>query len=239
MGKSTDWFPVYTSPLRLTNDDRYLRSALKSTGTLATDITRRLDYTYYNLLEKITALNSTISSFQDLSESASTLLSDFERETADLDQNIRKQINDLHGFTSQTEQATALERRMKAGQRRVEELGKRLESVQQEIDSWEQRETEWQTRTTRRLRIWGIGLGAVVTLVLALILQQNQMDRASFRAPQLDGWTAWDHVSPVKSGSDAGPTLPSILADRRESLAKAGPSPTSTTYDPLRILDEL
>jgi tetrahydromethanopterin S-methyltransferase subunit B len=231
---------------------RYLRSALTSIGTLATDVTRRLDYTYYNLLEKITALNSTISSFQELSDSASTLLNDFERETAGLDQDIRKQINDLQGFTPQIEKADALEQRMKAGRQRVEELGKRLEAVRHEIDSWEQRETEWQMRTTRRLRIWGIALGAMVILVLALVFQsQNQnrnQARNAFRHPQLERLTAlvdhdtvlpWD--SSVKSESDAGPNFPPSLADRRESLANAGPGPTSTgsEYDPLRVLDEL
>jgi tetrahydromethanopterin S-methyltransferase subunit B len=206
---------------------------------LATDVTRRLDYTYYNLLEKITALNSTISSFQELSDSASTLLTNFEHETTGLDQDIRKQINDLQGFTPQVEKVDALEQRMKAGRRRVEELGKRLDSVRHEIDSWEQRETEWQTKTTRRLRIWGIVLGAMVILVLALVFQQRPMNRNSFRDPQLERLTTLDHVSPLKSGSAAGSTFPSILADRRERLAKAGPGPTPTVYDPLRVLDEL
>lgn len=216
---------------------RYLRSALTSIGTLATDATRRLDYTYYNLLEKITALNSTISSFQELSDSASTLLNDFERETTGLDQDIRKQINDLQGFQPQVEKADALEQRMKAGQQRVEELGKRLETVRHEIDSWERRETEWQTKTTRRLRIWGIVLGAVVVLVLALAFQQNHMNRNAFRDPQRA--QLMDSVSPVGSGTGAGPTFPPILADRRQSLARAGPTPTPTMYDPLRVLDEL
>ncbi|KAJ5329017.1 hypothetical protein N7452_009407 [Penicillium brevicompactum] len=217
--------------------EEYLRSALTSIGTLATDATRRLDYTYYNLLEKITALNSTISSFQELSDSASTLLNDFERETTGLDQDIRKQINDLQGFQPQVEKADALEQRMKAGQQRVEELGKRLETVRHEIDSWERRETEWQTKTTRRLRIWGIVLGAVVVLVLALAFQQNHMNRNAFRDPQRAH--LMDSVSPVGSGTGAGPTFPPILADRRQSLARAGPTPTPTMYDPLRVLDEL
>jgi tetrahydromethanopterin S-methyltransferase subunit B len=231
---------------------RYLRSALTSIGTLATDVTRRLDYTYYNLLEKITALNSTISSFQELSDSASTLLNDFERETASLDQDIRKQINDLQGFTPQIEKADALEQRMKAGRQRVEELGKRLETVRHEIDSWEQRETEWQIRTTRRLRIWGILLGAVVVLVLALVFQSQKQNRnehrTAFPRPPLECLTTFVNHDPVlpwdsgvRSGSDAGPTFPSSLADRRESLVKASPGPTSTGsgYDPLRVLDEL
>jgi tetrahydromethanopterin S-methyltransferase subunit B len=238
---------------------------LASIGTLATDVTRRLDYTYYNLLEKITALNSTISSFQELSDSASALLNDFERETAGLDQDIRKQLDDLKGFESQIQKANALEQRMKAGRQRVEELGKRLETVRHEIDSWEQRETEWQTRTSRRLRIfWGIVTSTLLVLVLALVIQNWPQLRSSHA--EVSGLTAsntssisvppqsetWDKVFGLGregSGSDAGPPrYPSNLADRRESLAKVGPTSTAARsghdtapaeHDFLRVLDEL
>ncbi|CAI7596351.1 unnamed protein product [Penicillium crustosum] len=243
--------------------EEYLRSALTSIGTLATDVTRRLDYTYYNLLEKITALNSTISSFQELSDSASTLLNDFEHETAGLDQDIRKQLNDLKGFQSQIQKADALEQRMKAGRQRVEELGKRLETVRHEIDSWEQRETEWQTRTSRRLRIfWGIVISALLVLVLALVLQNwpdfwsshaeaSRLTVSNHSSPSVPPQSeAWDEVLGFGgrgSGSDAGPArYPSNLADRRESLDKAGPTSirsghdaSPAEHDALRVLDEL
>lgn len=237
---------------------------MTSIGTLATDVTRRLDYTYYNLLEKITALNSTISSFQELSDSASTLLNDFERETANLDQDIRKQLNDLKGFEPQIQKADALEQRMKAGRQRVEELGKRLETVRHEIDSWEQRETEWQTRTSRRLRIfWGIVTSALLVLVLALVLQNwpqfwsphtetSRLTALNHSSPSVPPQSeAWDEVLGLGgrgSGSDAGPArYPSNLADRRESLDKAGPTSTVRSghdaapaeHDALSVLDEL
>ncbi|CAI7609171.1 unnamed protein product [Penicillium viridicatum] len=244
--------------------EEYLRSALTSIGTLATDVTRRLDYTYYNLLEKITALNSTISSFQELSDSASTLLNDFEHETAGLDQDIRKQLNDLKGFESQIQKADALEQRMKAGRQRVEELGKRLETVRREIDSWEQRETEWQTRTSRRLRIfWGIVISALLVLVLALVLQNwpkfwsshaetSRLTVSNHSSPSVPPQSeAWDEVLGLGGrgpGSDAGPArYPSNLADRRESLDKAGPTSTIRSghdaspaeHDAFSVLDEL
>jgi tetrahydromethanopterin S-methyltransferase subunit B len=230
---------------------------------LATDVTRRLDYTYYNLLEKITALNSTISSFQELSDSASTLLNNFERETAGLDQDIRKQISDLKGFELQIEKADALDQRMKAGRQRVEELGKRLETVRHEIDSWEQRETEWQTRTSRLLRIfWGIATSALLVLVLALVLQSwppfqsphaelsrlTALNQSSV-PPQSDAWDSILGLDGKENGSAAGALpYPPSLADRRESLAKAshtltedrsGPDAVPTEHDPLRVLDEL
>ncbi|KAJ5827788.1 Cgr1 [Penicillium robsamsonii] len=243
--------------------EEYLRSALTSIGTLATDVTRRLDYTYYNLLEKITALNSTISLFQELSDSASTLLNDFERETVGLDQDIRKQLNDLKGFQPQVQKADALEQRMKAGRQRVEELGRRLETVRHEIDSWEQRETEWQTRTSRRLRIfWGIVTSALLVLVLALVIQNwplfwspraetSRLTMSDHSSPAVPPQSeVWDKVLGLgerASGSNSGPSrYPSNLTDRRESLTKAGPTSTVRSehdasppeLDPLTVLDE-
>ncbi|KAJ5369442.1 hypothetical protein N7509_014054 [Penicillium cosmopolitanum] len=150
----------------------YLRSALASTGTQATDATRRLDYTYYNLLERITALNSTIASFQDLSDSASTFLNDFDRETSTLDTEIRKQIIDLKGFTAQSDKSKALESRMKSGREKVDELGTRLAAVKSEIESWERRELDWQERISRRLRIfWAVVGSAAMVLVIGVVLQ--------------------------------------------------------------------
>lgn len=220
---------------------------------MATDVTRRLDYTYYNLLEKITALNATIASFQELSDSASTLLGDFERETAGLDQDIRRQINDLKGFEPQLNKADVLEVRMRAGRQRVEALGKRLETFRHEIDGWEQRETEWQTRTSRRLRIfWAVITGCVVVLALALVLQ-NWPLRSPVGDSSLPQWTAYrDQVGTVlpPGQCDALQELPCVpsrypssLAVRRESLARSYTSSpasvTPTEHDPWRVLDEL
>ena len=251
---------------RLTKTNRYLRSALSSIGTQATDITRRLDYTYYNLLERITALNSTIGSFQDLSDSASTLLNDFERETTGLDQEIRKQINELKGFEPQIQKADALEGRMKLGRQRVEDLGKRLETVRGEIDRWEQRESEWQSRISRRLRIFGITVtSALLVLVVALALQNWPVMRSP-NLPRLS--KVWNQSSSGADRSDTRgsimireglhesratepPWYPSSLADRRESLDKANPSilvtpsfqaapdATPTAHDPLHVLVDI
>lgn len=230
-------------------------------------MTRRLDYTYYNLLEKITALNSTIGSFQELSDSASTLLSDFERETANLDQDIRRQINDLKGFQPQLQKAGALEKRMKLGRQRVEDLGNRLEDVRREIDRWEQRESEWQSRVSRRLRIlWAVMGSSFLVLVLALILQNwpaisprheahplptEATNQSSFGAAYQSD--AWESILGGRGPGSAGPSrYPSSLEDRRQSLEQVSPSATITANlqsgpettgpterDPWRVLDEL
>lgn len=216
------------------------------------------------MLEKITALNSTIGSFQDLSESAATLLSDFERETAELDQEVRKQINDLKGFEPQIQKADALEERMKHGRKRVEDLGSRLDAVRRQIDNWEQRESEWQSRVSRRLRIfWAVMGSAFLVLVLAIVIQNwpdiaagdgnsslptEAANRSSLGASyQSDMWESAIRVD--SPNSEVGPSShPSSLEDRLQSLQQASTVTAGTTRagpvaaatdDPFRVLDEL
>ncbi|PYH84712.1 hypothetical protein BO82DRAFT_259192, partial [Aspergillus uvarum CBS 121591] len=152
--------------------EEYLRSALSLIGTLATDITRRLDYTYYNLLEKVAALNATVSSFQELLNSTSSLFADFQRETSSLDQEIRKQIGELQEFQPQLRRIEALEDRMKTGRTKAQELNDRLENMRNEIDHWEKKEMEWQDRVNRRLRMfWAFAAAGVLAVLLAIATQ--------------------------------------------------------------------
>ncbi|PYI07427.1 hypothetical protein BO78DRAFT_396478 [Aspergillus sclerotiicarbonarius CBS 121057] len=152
--------------------EEFLRSALSLIGTLATDITRRLDYTYYNLLEKVAALNSTIASFQELSNSTTALFDDFQRETSGLDQEIRKQMGELKEFQPQLERIKALEDRMKTGRKRAEGLDNRLEAMRREIDRWDKKEMEWQSCVNRRLRIfWTVVLAGMLSVLLAVAIQ--------------------------------------------------------------------
>lgn len=212
-------------------------------------------------------LNSTIGSFQELSNSASTLLNDFERETAGLDQEIRKQINDLKGFEPQIQKADALDERMKKGRQRVEELRKRVQAVREQIDSWEEREAEWQTRISRRLRIfWAIMGSAVLMLVLALVVQNwpaissplptelAKLVNESSAGPAHPADT-WESVLSVHDSESVSGTCwyPSSLADRLHSLEHARTAPSAsesaksraegdhagTEHDPFRLLDEL
>lgn len=149
------------------NVRRILRSKLAGIGTLATDITRRLDYTYYNLLERISTLHSTINTFQELVDSSATLHESFQRDNSALESDIHKQLADFAKFEPQRQRIDELERRMKAGRSKMENLGERLEKVRGEIEGWERREGEWQARVTQRLRVLG---GFVVGLVLMVIV---------------------------------------------------------------------
>jgi hypothetical protein len=153
--------------------NRYLRSTLSSIGALATDLTRRLDYVYYNLLEKASALHATIDRFQELADSTSYLYKEFQRESTSRNHETRKQLEDLKGLGSQVQKINMLEKRMKVGRERVEELGKRLDTVKAEIDGWERREMEWQARVSRRLRILWTVMGTVILIVVIAAVVQS------------------------------------------------------------------
>lgn len=184
----------------------------------------------------------TIGSFQDLSDSASSLLNDFDRETSTLDTEIRKQIIELKGFSPQSTKSQALESRMKSGQEKVLELGGRLEKVKSEIECWERRELDWQERISRRLRIfWAVVGSALMVAVLGFVVQNWPSLKLELDAPNLDIPTAmaeasepiWNqslHASGTSqsvesilaSGQDETTSVsgwyPASLADRRESL---------------------
>lgn len=237
--------------------EEHLRSALSTVGTLATDITRRLDYTYYSLLEKVAALTSTFASFQELSDSASTIFDDIERETSVLDGDIRRQIADLKDFQPQMRKIERLEERMRSGKKKADALGKRLEAIRNRIDLWEEKEVEWQTRVGRRLRVfWVIVALSVLVFLVVLISQKSSAiciplfessvpvemgdRRASALAIRLpepasgEVWSRDDSCSETRPG-----------CNRKSHSAPTPSSPTfnaMTTHvssDPLRKIDEL
>ncbi|RAL01474.1 uncharacterized protein BO80DRAFT_501762 [Aspergillus ibericus CBS 121593] len=243
--------------------EQFLRSALSLIGTLATDITRRLDYTYYNLLEKIAALNSTIASFQELSNSTTALFDDFQRETSGLDQEIRKQMGELKEFQPQLERMKALEDRMKTGRKRAEGLDNRLETMRREIDRWDKKEMEWQSRVNRRLRIfWTVILAGILAVVLAVAIQ-NWPTVMAPESPEALSQAAIlsnsSHALPSEadrevvsdSSREACPRSLRNLSYRYNSRPLAGSATITATstrddgnaragdQDPLKIFDEL
>ncbi|KAB8227811.1 uncharacterized protein BDW43DRAFT_236793 [Aspergillus alliaceus] len=258
---------LYTVPLGWSDGftGRYLRSALSMIGTLATDITRRLDYTYYNLLEKLAALHTTIASFQELSDSTSELFNYFERETTALDQDIRKQIGELNGFQHQTQKIEALEERMKMGRMRAEVLSRRLEEMRKEIDCWERGEAECQIRISRRLRIFWLVVSAGIFVLTIVLIAQNWItveppdSYIISQAATMTNGSTGTLVHEQENGMYQLPTevhgdmfmpslSPSKLISRHDTRHSPGPAtPTSanredtgpTDRDPLRIFDEL
>ncbi|KAL4789196.1 hypothetical protein BDV19DRAFT_383302 [Aspergillus venezuelensis] len=247
---------------RRSRGEEYLRSALSVIGTLATDITRRLDYSYYGLLEKIAALNVTIASFQELSDSTARLFDDFQYETSGLEQDIRKQIGDIHEFQPQMQKIEALEQRMRVSNTRAKALGNRLNSMQHEVDKWDKREMAWQMRTNQRIRFfWGVITTAILAVLVAILVQHwpSEEGTSGFRAlpkalklPNIPSTVLLSKHNGILQGN---PEAAHSSFSKTSTIAPNGTLSTTTTgthtapgrdeatgsvdYDPLRIFDDI
>src|SRR2546423_948377 len=128
---------------RSTEAEDELRGRLDDLGQIAMDITRRLDYTYYSLLERIGSLVSTIHSFQSLSTQSQALLNGFEMEAELLDKDIKRRIGKFkEGFYEREVRVAGLEQRGKIAGNKAMQLGQRLESARIIVEDWEKRESE-------------------------------------------------------------------------------------------------
>jgi len=138
----------------------------------------RLDYAYYNLLEKITNLHSAIPPFQDLADLSLDLHVDFKREIDNLERDIHSRVDESKGFVTQIQRIETLEARMRAGGEKAVSLGGRLEVVKRKISAWERREGEWQARISRRLWVLWAAMGVfAMVMVAAMTVERNRPTR--------------------------------------------------------------
>lgn len=130
--------------------------------------TRRLDDTYYNVLEKLTTLQNTIVALKDLAQ-ASTLTNDgFIAESQAVVTEAQAQLDSFGDFSEQQARVQALQERVHGGRERIAALSARVDVVRERVEKWERADREWQERTRRRLKImWGVlfGLGLLILVL--------------------------------------------------------------------------
>ncbi|WEW58557.1 hypothetical protein PRK78_004025 [Emydomyces testavorans] len=147
--------------------------ALSSIADRSVAFSQRLDTTYYNLLDRLSSIRSTIHSFHNLRTLTTNLNTDFNREATNLVQDTRRQITDFQAFAPQIRKIEALERRMNSCRETALQLDKRLETVREQIEAWDRKEVEWQRSVSRRLRILWAVMGTVLLLVAAVGLVER------------------------------------------------------------------
>ena len=144
-----------------------MRERLDQIHSAGVDITRRLDYGYYNLLDKVGNLVGTIQSFQTLASQSAQLVVNFENEGDRLDKDMKRRIEGFKtGFEEREERVGKMEGRGREVQRKAEDLGRRLENARIIIENWEKRED-------RARKVWGRLWGGIfwsVVSILVLIL---------------------------------------------------------------------
>lgn len=162
----------------LANSARELRESLMELNTLSNNTTRQLDNTYYSVLEKHSALQSTIASMQELAIAARKLDQDFKNESNEIVSEVDTQLQGFQNFTDQRQEIEGYAARIGAGRQRVKSLCDRLDAVKMRVEKWEKSEGEWQQKTRRRLRIlWTIIITCVLLFVALMIFQYHSTVR--------------------------------------------------------------
>lgn len=137
-------------------------------NTLSNQSIRRLDNTYYSVLEKLGVLQNTIASLKELAKMTRHLNEDFELEADKVAKEIGASLDGFHGFETQQKHIEELAGRVKTGREKVQALGARVDLVRDRVEGWERAEGEWQDRTRNRLRLLWIIMSLAAAIMVAL-----------------------------------------------------------------------
>ncbi|KAF2204190.1 hypothetical protein GQ43DRAFT_365158 [Delitschia confertaspora ATCC 74209] len=161
-----------------------LRSSLQSLSEHSLQTSRRLDDTYYSILEKVALLRQTIGNLQELSGLTKELYQTFQGDSKEFAEEMRGQIDAFNAFTIQEKQVWDLQGRIKAGRDKADALKARLAEARKRVDARAEVEARWEVKTRRRLRIiWGI-LGSILGIVVIILCVQQVKSVQSAKDPE-------------------------------------------------------
>ncbi|EFY92825.1 hypothetical protein MAC_01063 [Metarhizium acridum CQMa 102] len=142
-----------------------LKQSLMDLNAFSTTMTKRLDDTYYSVLEKMSTLQNTVFALKDLAEDSHNLCESFDKEARDLESDIIRQLSAAGQFEEQQRRISSLQKRIHRGRDQIQTLASRVDVVQTRVERWEQADRRWQEKTRKKLKIiWS------VTTVLALVM---------------------------------------------------------------------
>ncbi|KAI0482927.1 hypothetical protein GGR56DRAFT_214486 [Xylariaceae sp. FL0804] len=149
-----------------------LQKSLVDLSSYSDTTMRRLDDTYYSVLERLSALQSTIVAIKELAGMSQEVPAAFETESQGLVEEMEAQLAQHDpAADDQQRRIAALQARIQTGRGRTRALGGRLDAVRDRVEGWERADRAWQEKTRRRLRVlWIITLAAASALLLLYFL---------------------------------------------------------------------
>ncbi|KAG6028478.1 hypothetical protein E4U41_000660 [Claviceps citrina] len=142
-----------------------LKQSLMDLNSFSATMTKRLDDTYYSVLERMSSLQNTVTALRDLAQSSHDLCETFDKDARDLESDIIRQLSAAGQFEERQRRIAALQKRIYEARDRIAGLASRVDVVQSSVERWEQADKRWQERTRKRLKIiWS------ATTVLALVV---------------------------------------------------------------------
>lgn len=111
--------------------------------------TRRLDDTYYSILEKVSHLHSTIDGLQELLTLTKKLGDEFASDGDELVDEVNNSLDSIGDFESQARLLEDFEARITAGKEKAARLNERLETARKRVEGREKLEEEWRASVNR------------------------------------------------------------------------------------------
>ena len=137
--------------------------------------TRKLDDTYYALLERLALLKQTLSSLQHLSAQASTARSEWQDDAEITGTEIEEKIESFAGFETQASAVDDLVSRLKNAKARAGELEGSLEGCRIRLEEFVHKEEMDRLVINKRWRMfWAALATALVLIVLVVVWRQNK-----------------------------------------------------------------
>jgi hypothetical protein len=204
----------------------HVSTALNALSRDAHTATRKLDDTYYALLQKVGLLKATIASFQDLHSCLDDTTNDFATRSESLVKDITGQIDAFQNMSSQDESIDSLVKRLHTSKERAASFESRLESCRSRLERWEKKEQEKNKRNNRTWALVLTSLTAFIILILAIVLWKKGSLASVTEKP-----SEWKEAL----GLEKNKTAPGIhLVDPKQEKMQAK---EAAKWD--RLLDEL
>ncbi|KAG6313515.1 hypothetical protein E4U22_000890 [Claviceps purpurea] len=229
-----------------------LKQSLLDLNSFSTTMTKRLDDTYYSVLERMSTLERTITSLQGLAQISHDICNTFDKQARDLESDIIRQLSAAGRFDEKQARIAGLQKRIHEARDRVAALASRVDEVQRTVERWEQADKRWQERTRKRLKIIWSATTVLALIVLALVIGVkyasggNESDRGVGRDSGIGrsgvgGGGVGEVVASVRDWQmDMSPNVPPWLSARRnESAGKVLWKMPVRDAERLRVFDEL
>lgn len=235
--------------------------SLQSLTEQSLKTSRRLDDTYYSILEKVSTLRQTIGNLQELYDLTKELHENFQTDTQEIVEDVQGQLAGFQNFDAQQQQVKDLEERIRSGKEKAESLTTRLEDAKKRVDLQAKLEAEGEARTTRmyntppvsmviltdqtgRLRVlWGTLSIIAGVIIIIILLQQLKPIHSTHSRTTLD-FGSRDLLVDIEDAPiphSAKEAITGPLTARPTQVVEPPPLASSTSVDDsgLRMFDEL
>ncbi|KAK2020202.1 hypothetical protein LZ32DRAFT_547168, partial [Colletotrichum eremochloae] len=155
-----------------------LKNSLVELSGFSTATTRRLDETYYSVLEKKSMLQGTIAAIQELAAASRQLTGEFEEQAEEMARDVAAQLDQFGQFGEQETRIGSLQSRIETGRARIQGLSGRVDAVRRRIEGWENADREWQEKTRKRLRTMWIVMSVVFAVLIMLFVGAHYLGGA-------------------------------------------------------------